>query len=137
MGNYRETNSWTWAGIHYYLPSTYNRRLLQEPVAQSSAADGMFTLDNSIYQVPTGKNFLGRGIKIWNQIAGGTVAISSGDTENAETALVYTQQLPTVANVSGIEVDCSFTIAAGKFVTIKPSSTTLDFIQIMGFEYEA
>ncbi len=110
---------------------------LVENVDGSNAADGM--LENNtgvIYQVAAGKTFriLGVHVRVGTAAAVSTLVISSGDTENAETATLLTLQIPNSGSaLTFFAVDK--TLAATKFLTINPSNTEISFIQIIGYEY--
>ncbi len=120
-------------GVTFNVPATATLIHLIEPVAGSSAADGMLK-DNSIYQVTAGKTFFLKKIVIHTDATGlGSVAINQGDTENAETALKLTITLTGgIAAVIEYMVEISF--ASAKFVTINPSATVVTYIEMIGYE---
>ncbi len=90
---------------------------LVENVDSSNAADGFLETNTGvIYQVAAGKTFRILGIKVSTKTASAisTVVISSGDTENAETATLLTLQIVNgSSNVLYFTVDK--TLAATKF----------------------
>ncbi len=135
MGNYKPLvlNSITIAGITVYLEKNKTLKALYDNVANSSTADGF--LDSStglIYQVPTGKTFHAIGHKYQTTAVASTVAIYSGDTENAETAIKVTTSNLAVADE--YEWASIFDILTGKFITYTPASTRHSFIELLGYE---
>ncbi len=109
---------------------------LDENVDASNAADGFHDISTGvIYQVTAGKTFrmLRIQVRIGTPGAASTLVISSGDTENAETATLLTLKLPNQAGNQYYQVDKE--LASAKFLTHNPSGTDVIFINIVGYEY--
>ncbi len=106
---------------------------LLEQVALSTAADGMLNF-NVIYQVTSGKTFHVTSIIVHtNATGGGTLAVSSGDTENAETSLIVTIPLHSGLAVA-TEYYMDFSFVSGKFVTINASAAVVNYVEMFGYE---
>ncbi len=142
MVNYKTPwDSLEWNGYRRHIPNKAIVKHLTEQVDGSTAADTMIDIaDLAAYAVATGKVFHLLGVEIWcdTPVAGGTIALKSGDTEDAETSTVHTLELPMVSQKTGegtkYIIDQAVTWASGKFVVINPSGTTVDQIHIVGFE---
>ncbi len=141
MGNYKSSISSkiNWGGVITNVPIGAKIVHLHDQVAGSSAADGFIDVfDNAIYQVPAGKTLRILGFRIQNNtpVAADTVVISTGDTENAETATLLTILISMNAQQGIIkEVHVDLTLASAKFLTYSPSSTTVIDIEAIGYEY--
>ncbi len=137
MVNYKgSTRKITVADVEINVPANATIKHLFDGAAGSSAADGMISAsDGLIYQVTTGKTFRILGILMVTPTAvAQTVLLSTGDTENAETGTIITLQMPYGANLN-IWISLDKTLASAKFLTYKPSSTGLGYIQIIGYEF--
>ncbi len=121
------------SGFEESVPAAASIKHLTEQVALATAADGM-QFENGIYQVTAGKTFHIIGVMVHvNSTGGGNVLLSSGDTENAETASIITLPLPS-GRAGVTEFQVTKTLAASKFLTIKPSAAVVDYIEIIGYE---
>ncbi len=119
------------------ISSGFIRKELAEQVALSTAADGMIDSDdNLIYQVPSTKSFALKTVKIWvdSSTTGGTLTISQGDTENAETASKTVLLVPTKIN-SEVNYAVSEIFSPSKFITIKASAASVAFVTMYGHEF--
>ncbi len=138
MGNYKGTTNQKIrvAGVEINVPIGAKVVHLYDAVAGSSAADGFLDVDdNTIYSVTAGKTLRILGIQIIAATAvAETVVISTGDTENAETATLKTLTLPYIATTEHWYF-MDFTLAAAKFLTYNPSSTGINHIEVIGYEY--
>ncbi len=138
MVNYKgQVRSIVVGGYERSIPAQAKVIQLHEQVDGSSAADGMFdTSDGIIYSVPAGKTLVILGVTLHGKAAAAldVVVISSGDTENAETASLVSIQIPIGNAITEFVLDGSITFASAKFVTINPSTTTLDYITMIGYE---
>ncbi len=135
--NYKgKTNSIFVAGTRTYIPSTSIIKHLMENTGGSSSADAMLTVNaNAPYVVTAGKTFALIGVIIGNDgTGGGTLAIWEGATEDAVTTLKWTLQVPSMIN-SKWEFSGVKTFASGKYITIVPSTTTVDFVTMIGYEF--
>ncbi len=135
--NYKgKIQSITVAGLKTYIPSTSSVKQLHESTAGSSSADAMLkTTNNVVYSVTAGKTFALIGVIIGNDgVGGGTLAIWEGATEDAVTSLKWTLPVPTMINTKW-EFNGLKTFASGKFITVVPSTTTVDFITMIGYEF--
>ncbi len=136
MVNYKgSTRKIIITGLELNVPSNGTVKLLRDAVAADTAADGFIDdSDNLIYAVTTGKTYRILGLGFRCASAGvETVVISSGDTENAETATLITLRLPYTTELFWIPVD--LTLAAAKFLTYNPSSSGINEILAIGYEY--
>ncbi len=145
MANYKIVRTITIGGVTVLVPNNATIKFLSEHVDGSNAADTMLDAgDGGAYQVATGKTFHLIGITIWcdTPVAGETIKISTGDTENAETAAVInTLQLPMVTQITGNgteyfvgDTPTGNTWASAKYLVINPSGTTVDWITMVGYE---
>ncbi len=138
MGNYKSANNQIIriGGVETKVPIGAKVVMLHDGVAGSSGADGMVdAADNTIYQVTAGKTLRILGIQITCVTATAeTIVISSGDTEDAETATIHTHMLPFIAQTP-VWHHVDFTLASAKFLTYNPSSTGVAYIEIIGYEY--
>ncbi len=138
MTNYKGSTqrTITVAGVVIIVPSNATIKHLIDIVAASSAADGLMDIsDGLIYQVTSGKTFRILGISLTSAgTVAQTVVVSTGDTENAETATLFTLQIPYVAGLPmWFSVDKE--LASAKFLTYNPSSTGTNMIEVIGYEY--
>jgi len=137
MGNYKigSRRKITIAGLQTPIPNVGNAFYLYDMVAGSNAADGMMDVDtNAIYQVAAARTLRILGVRLTSLgTAAETVVISSGDTENAETAGILTLQIPTIADLP-VWMSVEKTLAGSKFLTYNPSGTGLSIIEIVGYE---
>ncbi len=133
MVNYKNTRKITVGGIE--IESFGTARTLTEQTAASSTADAM-QKESGTYQVPTGKSFTVKGIRyLVDATGGGTLAVYEGATEDATTTIKRTIDLAAPGTGVWCEQAVNFVIAAGKFVTIVPSSTQVIFVQLIGYEW--
>ncbi len=115
------------------VPSNAKIVVLHEPTAASASADAMRDdADGAAYVVTSGKTFTCLGVLTDGDGNAGNVVISSGDTEDAETATVMTVYNWTSLNEQWHILP--FTIASAKFITINPSSTQIKYMKMLGYE---
>ncbi len=136
MVNYKgSTRKIIVAGVSINVPANGKIVMLQDGVNSSSAADGFLDVNvSTIYSVTAGKTLRILGIGLMPSSANAeTVVISTGDTENAETATLLTLTNPFVALLQWYAVDIE--LASAKFLTYNPSSTGLAHIFAIGYEY--
>ncbi len=136
MANYKRGRNITIAGCKFVLTQSDIFVEITEQTQGSNAADAMQKA-SSVYTVATGKSFIALGVRIWTDATGGgTLAIWQGDTEDSLTVLKYTVDVPFIPNLMGYEVllNPNPVFSAGKFITIVPSSTVVDHIDIIGYE---
>ncbi len=139
MGNYKSAaqRKIRVLALETPVPINANVQHLQDIVAGSNAADGLLNIEtNAIYSVAAAREFVILGIGLIS-VAGAVenVVVSTGDTENAETATILTLQLP---SSTGIQEWYSVRkiLAAGKFLTYNPSGTGLNQIDVVGYEQD-
>ncbi len=138
MGNYKGTTNKKIrvAGVETNVPIGSPIIHLYDQVAGSNAADGFLDVaDHLIYSVPAGKTLRILGVcQVSATAVAETNVISTGDTENAETATLLTLDLPYLATTPHwLSVDV--TLAAAKFLTYNPSGTGCNMVEIIGYEY--
>ncbi len=136
--NYKgKVRSITIAGIEMSVPAGAIIKHLYEQTGSSSAADGMFDQDDlAVYAVPAGKQFHLLGVKLHldETLTGGTLVLSTGDTEDAETATITSIDIATMKNVVQ-EIWINDKIwAATKFITINPASAVIEYTEMIGYE---
>ncbi len=140
MGNYKPSHtSISVAGINYPVPTGGKVVHLHDGTFGSNAADTLITVENAInYQVPTGKKFfLVRLLVRWKTNDLHSLVIWSGNSANAKTT-----NLGTVWSNRLIDYNQEYYIdtiewAAGKFVVIDPSGTSIALIEMSGYEVNA
>ncbi len=121
----------------FILPISYNTtwRELTEQTAGSSAADAMYS-NNAVFSVPAGQTLKIQSITIYpDATGGGTLAVYEGATEDATTTLKQTFPVPLGVTSQGVTYLAQQNIAAGKFITIVPSTTTVAMVT-MKVSYE-
>jgi len=136
MVNYKNVRKIVVGGRETFLKSTDNPVNLTEQTQGATAADAM-QKDSGVYSVPAGKEFVGLGVKVWTDgTGGGSVAIWSGDTEDAKTAVKKTVDIPFVPLGMAMEQFhvATYIIAASKFITIQATATVVLHFEIIGFE---
>ncbi len=137
MVNYKsKRKTITFAGVEYPIPEAAVIKFLHDDTASATAADSMFdSNDNLVYAVTAGKTFHLLGVRIFHDetISAGSLVVSSGDTEDAETAAIITLKVGATANII-VEVPMDKTFAAGKFVVYNPSAAVVENIQMIGYE---
>jgi len=132
MPNYKGFNKIKIAGLE--VPIKGRIVFLTEQTAASSTADAMQEI-SVVYQVTAGKTLTILGFRIYvDATGGGTLAVYQGDTEDATTSLKATIDLPAIGVGNLYEVYRSTGIAAGKFVTIVPSTTQVIHVDMIGYE---
>ncbi len=136
--NYKSTQrSITVHGIKVFIPANGVIKHLYDQTASAATADAMRDVDTqAAYQCPTGKTFHIIGVYLHHDetIVAGTVVLSSGDTEDAETSTIVS--ITTIPKANGV-IEAYFenkTLLAGKFLTINPTAATEEFIEIIGYE---
>ncbi len=139
MVNYKGlTRSITFSGIKIHYPAQTGHVVLYDQTALSTTADAFLnTTTGTAYTVTAGKQIHVVGVQVWmdTTTASGTVVISQGDTEDAETVTKWTVRLPTKTNAY-MEQMCNFTVAAGKFITLNPSAASVSHIVLVGYELD-
>ncbi len=138
MSNYKSPHKQIiGANVIHHVPKSANIVHLNEPIAAAAAADSLFdTADNLVYSVPVNKTLKVLVIKVTlASNAGGTVSITTGDTENAETAVIVVLRQAIAAADFVQEYAVDFEWAATKFVTAKASTTHINHIEMIGYEY--
>ncbi len=137
MVNYKgKKRTITVYGVEFQIPVAATIIRLNEDTGSATTADAMFDVnDQLVYQVASGKTFHLLGVKIYHDetTTGGSVAISSGDTEDAETAAIITVNTGVTVNVI-MEYPMDKTFASGKFITINPSAAVVENITMIGYE---
>ncbi len=123
-------------GYERTIPSDGKLVSLIEPTNANASADAMFNeITNTLYQVTSGKTFHLLGLR-YSLVAagGGTLVISQGDTEDAETVTKVTLMLGfELVAVHEVGMD-EITFASAKFITINPSTTNIAQIRMVGYE---
>ncbi len=138
MGNYKSVHhkqTIRVAGVETNLPIDSTIVHLLDQVVAAAVADGFRRAETGvIYSVTAGKTYRILGVMIVATSAQvQTIVISTGDTENAETATLITIDTPYLAATPmWYAVDKS--LAAGKFLTYNPSSTNVEHIEVIGYE---
>ncbi len=134
MVSYKTLRRITVGGIQAIMKNTDLPKVLTEQTQGSSTADAM-QYRSAVYQVSTGKEYVMLGVIIWTDgTGGGTVAIYEAATEDAITSLKRTIDVPFIPLGMALEQMESGAFAAGKFITIVPSTTTVLHFQIIGYE---
>ncbi len=145
MANYKIVRTITVGGVTVLVPNNATIKHLSEQCDGSNAADTMIDSgDGNAYAVATGKTFHLIGVTLYcdTPVAGESVKISSGDTENAETATIINNLMsPMITQKTGNgteyfvgDTPSGNTWASAKFVVYNPSGTTVDFITMVGYE---
>ncbi len=131
----------TIAGYKIYLPETAEYLQLFDRTTGASAAESMQKDGGTLYAVGTGKTFHALGMRIIVAgTTGGNIVIYSGDTEDALTTALHTFDVPKIDLMiydipfSSNNLKSLMVWSAGKFIVIKPSSTTIKFLEIYGYE---
>ncbi len=136
MTNYRSTNrnKIIIAGFETVIGKAVPIHLTEQTI-NDTAADAMYK-DSAVYSVPTGKKFILLGVRVYvDSTGGGDLAIWEGATEDAETSLKQTVDLAVAGVNNVIEYYIhSVSFAAGKFITINPSGTQVEFVELLGYE---
>ncbi len=138
MGNYKNPMhtilGFPDGGILHQIGSGKTPVLLYDRVANATDADGF--LDHktgTIKQITTGKTFTACGLAVYLDTTTATdITINTGDTENAETALVFQCQIEGVVGWHYIPVN--FTIASAKFITYNLTGASAEIIELVGYE---
>ncbi len=136
--NYKSTqNKIVIGGYERTLPIGAVLKILIDPSNLSSAADSMIReFDNAGYSVTTGKTFHLCGIiYILNGgVAGTTIAIHQGDTEDAQTLAKATIVCGFITEREIYVPVSGKSFASAKFITVKPSGTNVLHIRMIGYE---
>ncbi len=134
MVNYKgQIRSILVAGYEKSIPAQAKIVTLHEVAAADTGADGMIDdADGLIYQVTAGKTFHCLGVMTDTDGNSGSMVVSSGDTENAETATVAT--IYTWSSTAEEWHIRDFTIASAKFITHNPSGTQVTYVKMIGYE---
>ncbi len=141
MGNYKPWGH-NWVGSPPLVKS-----ITQEPIVLMhffNASAALKSLESDFttnYQVPTGKNFIAVSISVYcvTGVAFGTLNLIEGDAADSgagtNVAMLYTVDsvLSTPINTYPLNI----TFAAGKFVTVNPSTTQIIGVSLVGYEVSA
>ncbi len=124
------------AGVITPIPIGGRPVSLSEEVKGSSVADAMVE-GIAVYSVTSGKKFRALGMEIFTSNATTIcdIAVFQADTEDATTVLKVTVQSLTSVYRGPVQVSFDVEFASGKFITIVPTSTIVDFIRIVGYEF--
>ncbi len=144
MVNYRKFEHLVTIGnITFHIPNTVELMRLHDRTDGSAAADSMNEHGGTnLFAVDAGKRFQIIGVKMYVEgVAGGTLVIYQGDTEDALTLAKITLTIPKldlmIHEIPFVDNDETLiTIAAGKFVVIKPSAS-LTWTEIYGYQIPA
>ncbi len=138
MGNYKNPLhtllGFPDGGILHQIGSGKTPTLLFDRVANATTADGFLKhKTGTIYSVTAAKTFTACGLAVYlDTTTAGDLVISTGDTEDAETATVFNCQL--IGVVGWLYIPVNFTIAAGKFITYNLSGAGVEMIELVGYE---
>ncbi len=138
MANYKTVTKYIEiSGITVAVPKGTTLKHLYDGVGASSTGDALFDHDTGlVYQVTAGKTFKIVGVVLtMASNAGGTLTLHQADTEDATTVLKITIRTPIQGVDSKSEHYFNKDIAGGKFITSTPSTTQINHISIVGYEY--
>ncbi len=111
-------------------------KYLTDEVALSTSPDSMQTAAIA-YVVATGKKFRLLGMVLYSDNTGtvGDLTISSGDTEDAETATKVLIEKGTNTQRFRMEIHTDVEFDAGKYIVNNPATANIEFISMVGYEY--
>ncbi len=111
-------------------------KYLTDETALSASADSMQTAAIT-YVVAANKKFRLLGIILYadNAASVGDFTVSTGDTEDAETATkVLIEKLTNTQRVA-MEIHTDVEFDAGKYIVINPGAANIESVSMIGYEY--
>ncbi len=133
MPNYKPYSTVHIGTDHYSVPvGVASVKILYVVHSVLSTALSMRTDTDVVYVVPAGKVFHAVGCLLEHTAVSKTHVFYEGDTENAITTLKF--NLRHSAAIASDEYPVQFSVAAGKYVTSNPQSTTIYYAMLIGYE---
>ncbi len=123
----------TMAGVRVWVPQDATIITLTDPVAGSTTVDTFQTVLGSIYQVPSGKEYVIVGYQVGTAGVPANVVIGYGDAEDDQDITVATLRIGSTANIIQ-EFFHSYIVPAGNFILNNPDAVAIGHINIIGYE---
>jgi len=136
MGNYKPVhliNSVNIGGVETSLSKNTKILILFFDFGGGTTPKSLFNVStNLVYQVPSGKTFQCLGVRIVQIATQGNLTISTGDTQDAETATKASFQMPAIVGITEFPLDITFD--ATKFITADEDTVTINTLWMLGYE---